>query len=197
MSLPHPQRFYADLTSDRLETIAAALLDIRFNTIREMDSPYDDAYTRETPVFGRSRNKLIEMCRSGKYDWLTLASPAMDITFRIGQIPCRFFRDDHEAPKKAGFFKRNHVDDLFGVDEEHPVMWRFIVERAMTDEDEDRVFFNGYNAFQEKVSEWVYASAGPVLHSVGSETPPAREIPPAQVDVREDEAGRNATAQHE
>lgn len=194
MSLPHPQHFYADLTSERLETIAAALLDIRFNTIRELDSPYDDAYTRETPVFGRSRNKLIEMCRGGEYGWLTLASPAMDITFRIGQVPCRFFRDDHEAPEKAGFFKRNNVDDLFEPDESHPVMWRFIVERALTDDDEDRVFFNGYNVFQEKVSEWMYASAGPVLHSVGSETPPAREIPPAQIGVREDEAGQNAAA---
>lgn len=197
MSLPHPQHFYADLTSERLEIIAAALLDIRFNTIRELDSPYDDAYTRETPVFGRSRNKLIEMCRSGEYEWLTLASPAMDITFRIGQVPCRFFRDDHEVPKKNGFFKRNHVDDLFEIDDEHPVIWRFIVEKALTEEDEDRVFFSGYNAYQEKVSEWMYASACPVLHSVDSETPPAREIPPAQVDVREDEAGRNAEAQNE
>lgn len=197
MSLPHPQHFYADLTSERLETIAAALLDIRFNAIRELDSPYDDTYTRETTVFGRSRNKLIDMCWSEDCDWLTLASPAMDITFRIGQVPCRFFRDDHEAPEKAGFFKRNHVDDLFETDENHPVMWRFIVEKALTEEDEDRVFFNGYNAFQEKVSEWMYASASPVLHSVDSETPPARDIPPAQVDVREDEAGQNAEALNE
>ncbi|MBB3103781.1 hypothetical protein [Azomonas macrocytogenes] len=197
MSLPHPQHFYADLTSERLETIAAALLDIRFGAVRELDSPYDDTYTRETTAFGRSRNKLIEMCKSGEHDWLTLASPAMDITFRIGQVPCRFFRDDHEAPEKAGFFKRNHVDDLFEIDDNHPVMWRFIVEKALTDEDEDRVFFSGYNAYQEKVSEWMYASSSPVLHSVDSETPPAREIPPAQVDVREDEAGQHDKAQNE
>jgi len=194
MSLPHPQQYYADLTSDRLEVIASMLLEIRFNTLRELDSPYDDSYTRETTVFGRSRNSLISMCLGKSLDWLTLASSAMDITFRIGVVPCRFFRDDHEAPEKAGFFKRNHVDDLFELDESHPVVWRFIVERALTEEDEDRVFFSGYNAFQEKVSEWGYSVVGSVLRSVDNVTPPARDIPAARVDVRDDEAAEQAKA---
>lgn len=90
MSSRHPSSFFPDLTDERLAKIAELLLDIRFNTLREMDSPYDDSYTREATVFGRSRNLLIEQCLSRRYSWLSLANPGMDVTFRIGSVPCRF-----------------------------------------------------------------------------------------------------------
>lgn len=183
MSLPHPSAFYAELTDDRLTTIAELLLDIRFNTRRELNSEHDDSYTRETTTFGRSRNALIQLCQSGRFDWLTLASPGMDVTFFIGNVPCRFFRDDPETPSKKGFFRRNQVDDLFAEDDQQPVMWRFIVERAMTEEDEDRAFFIGYNAYQDEVSTWAYASSATILHSVDKDTPPATELLSPDVDV--------------
>lgn len=197
MHLPHPQTFHSDLTSERLEIIASSLLDVRFRTIRELDSPLDDHYVRESAVFGRSRNKLIQLYKSKEHDWLGLTSPGMDVTICIGSVPCRFFRDDHENPKKPGFFKRDYVNDLFGVDDSLPVVWLFIVERALTEEDEDRVFFIGYNAFREKVSEWKYGSSAPILHSVGRDTPLPTDIPPAPVGVPEEDAGYNAEAQNE
>lgn len=165
--------------------IAERLLDVRYSTLREMDSPYDDAYTREATVFGRSRNMLIELSLSGVHDWLTLASPAMDVTIAIGRVPCRFFRDDPESPDKANFFKRNAVDDLFSLDENAPVMWRFVVEKAMTEDDEDRVFFIGYNVYQEKVSQWAYGASDAILHAVDDFTPPAKDIPPAAIEIRD------------
>ncbi|MBI6923344.1 hypothetical protein JET66_01590 [Pseudomonas putida] len=197
MTYRHPSSFYPDLTDDRLAKIAEPLLDIRYSTIREMASPFDDTYTQETAVFGRSRNMLIQLCMGGKYDWLSLASPGMDVTFRIGNVPCRFFRDDPELPGKPGFFKRNAVDDLFSPDENDPVMWRFVVERALTEDDEDRVFLIGYNAFQEKISQWAYGSSGPILHSVDSDVPKAKELPPAAVEVREDTVRKDRDAQNE
>lgn len=197
MTYRHPSSFYPDLTDDRLAKIAEPLLDIRYSTIREMASPFDDTYTQETAVFGRSRNMLIQLCMGGKYDWLSLASPGMDVTFRIGNVPCRFFRDDPELPGKPGFFKRNAVDDLFSPDENDPVMWRFVVERALTEDDEDRVFLIGYNAFQEKISQWAYGSYGPILHSVDSDVPKAKELPPAAVEVREDTTRKDRDAQNE
>ncbi len=197
MSSRHPSSFFPDLTDERLAKIAELLLDIRFNTLREMDSPYDDSYTREATVFGRSRNLLIEQCLSRRYSWLSLANPGMDVTFRIGSVPCRFFRDDPENPDKKGFFKRNAVDDLLAEDDSTPVMWRFVVERALTDEDEDRVFFIGYNVYQDKVSQWTYGASGPVLHSVDHETPASRELQPAEVDVRDDSIEKSDKAQSE
>lgn len=184
----HPAAFYPELSDDRLRVIAVELLDMRYSTFREMNSPFDDNYTRETAVFGRSRNMLIDLALNGQHDWMSLKHAAMDVTFNIGQVPCRFFRDDPNSPEKAGFFKRNAVDDLFAMDEQHPVMWRFVVEKALAEDDEDRVFFVGYNVYQEKVSEWMYQASAPTLHAVDKDVPVAAEIPPAFVDVREDDS---------
>ena len=184
----HPAVFYPELSDDRLCVIAVKLLDMRYSTFQEMNSPFDDNYTRETAVFGRSRNMLISMALGSQYDWISLKHAGMDITFNIGQVPCRFFRDDHNGPEKAGFFKRNAVDDLFATDDQHPVMWRFVVERALTEDDEDRVFFIGYNVYQEKISEWMYRASTPTLHAVDKEVPAAVEIPQAFVDVHTDDS---------
>jgi hypothetical protein len=186
----HPKNFRPELTDDRLSVVATSLLDVRYATIREMNTQFDDNYTRETAVFGRSRNMLIQLAQNGKYDWLSLKHAGMDITFVIGEVPCRFFRDDPESPDKLGFFKRNAVDDLFSTDDQEPVMWRFVLEKAMTEDDEDKVFFLGYNVYQEKVAEWEYSASTAALHSVDKDTPSAIEIPPASVEVRDDQSDK-------
>ena len=196
MGSVHPTTFYPELSDDRLRVIAVKLLDVRYSTFREMNSPFDDNYTRETAVFGRSRNMLIELALGSQYSWMSLKHAAMDVTFNIGQVPCRFFRDDPNSPEKAGFFKRNAVDDLFAIDEQHPVMWRFVVDKALTEDDEDRVFFIGYNVYQEKVCEWMYRGSTPTLHTVDQEIPVAAEIPPATVDVREERSSANVNEAH-
>ncbi len=179
-----PSQFFPELEDSRLRVIAEALLDQRYATLRDLVSPYDDSYTRESTVFGRSRNLLIEMA-GGKYHWLTLKHAGMDVTVAIERVPCRFFRDDPDNPEKAGFYKRNAVDQLFDVDETKPVVWRFVIEQAMTEEDEDRVHFIGYNAFQEKVSQWMFRPSRPTMHAVDQDIPPSTILPPVQVDVRD------------
>jgi hypothetical protein len=186
MSSKIPSTFYPELSDDRLRIVAVKLLDIRHSTIREMNSEFDDNYTRETAVFGRSKNMLIALAQSNQYEWMSLKNAGMDVTFKINRVPCRFFRDDPNSPEKLGFFKRNAVDDLFEMDEQHPVMWRFVVEKALTEDDEDRAFFVGYNVFQEKVAEWMYRASSPMLHTIDHEVPASAEILPAPVDVRED-----------
>ena len=132
MSLKHPALYYPELSDYALQSIAEALLDVRFSTYREMNSRFDDNYTRETAVFGRSKNMLIEMALERRFG-TTLLHAGMDVTFKVGEVPCRFFRDDPSSPEKAGFFKRNAVDGLFSIDDQHPVLWRFIVEKALTE----------------------------------------------------------------
>lgn len=197
MTSAHPVTFYPELSDDRLRAIAVKLLDLRYSTFREMSSEFDDNYTRETSVFGRSKNMLIQMAMSGQYDWMSLKHAAMDVTFNIGQVPCRFFRDDPNSPGKAGFFRRNLVDDLFATDERHPVMWRFVVDKALTEDDEDRVFFVGYNVYQEKISEWLYQASAPTLHSVDQNMPAAAVLLPASVDVRDDQPGEQQVPKDE
>ncbi|MCY4754887.1 hypothetical protein [Pelomonas aquatica] len=186
MSVFHPAHFYAELTDDRLRLLAEELLNVRYATIGLLDSPYDDNFTRESAVFGRCKNMLTAKALSRRYDWLTLAHAGMDVTINIGRVPVRYFRDDPNAPEKAGFFKRNATDCLFEDEAGAPVMWRFVVERALTGEDEDQVHFVGYNIFHEKVSLWTYRPSTPMLHSIDSDVPPTVNIPPAAVELLED-----------
>ena len=188
MKLPPPSSFYSELSADRLRIIADALLDLRYETIQQMSTEHDDNYTRETAVFGRCRNMLIGLARSGRYSWFSLSHAGMDFTTNIGTVPCRYFKDDPDHPEKGGFFKRNAVDDMFAIDDKEPVIWRFVVEMALTDQDEDRVVFAGYNVYQEKVSEWILDVPTPALHSVDKQIPPSTDIPPVRVDVRENKA---------
>jgi hypothetical protein len=179
-----PTDFYPDLTNDRLRTVAVALLDMRYSTLREMNSPFDDNYTREAVVFGRQRNMLINMARDEHHPWMALSHAGMDVTFRIGSVPCRFFTDDSDSPQKHGFFRRNAVDDLFDSDDQTPVLWRFVIERSFGEQAEDQVFFVGYNLYQEKTAQWVYRASTPTLHSVDDVVPPSVDLQPAPVALR-------------
>lgn len=186
MATPHPEQYYPDLSDARLRVIATALMDVRSRTLAELSTELDCNYVRESAAFGRSRNMLIQLCQSGQHDWLSLKHAGMDVTFGIGSVPCRFFRDDAESPEKAGFFRRNGVDDLFADDDERPVMWRFVVEKAFNEEDEDRVLFAGYNVYQEKVAEWQYRDSMPTLHAVDDFVPPSTLLPKVSIDLRDD-----------
>lgn len=194
MSLPAPWTFHPAFAQNRLEVIAEALLNLRHQTLRELHSEYDDNYTREAVVFGRSRNLLINMALYGRLGWFSLLNPAMDVTVAIDNLPVRFFRDDPDRPEKQGFFKRNAVDDLFEPEEGRPVMWRFVVERAETQYDEDQVHFVGFNVFQEKVSQWIYRAGASTVHGVNAAVPKAAELGAPVVDLRDDEQGRSDAA---
>lgn len=187
IDLPHPNTFFPQLTNERLATIAGPLLDVRFTTLREMTSPYDDRYTRETATYGRQRNMLIDLARSGSHDWLAVTHVGMDVTGTLAGIPFRFFTDDPRSPQKDGFFKRNRADDLFAPNDTQPVIFRFVIEPALTEEDEDRLYLIGYNVFQEPVCEWEHRPGFSTIHAVGGRAPPSAPIAPADVQVRENE----------
>jgi len=186
MNSKPPSFFHSCLTTERLTIIAEHILDMRFNTLREMDSVDDDAYTRGTTTFGRTRNSLIRLCNSKKYSWLTLVHSGMDVTCCIDGIPFRFFQDNPNNPKKEGFFKRNEADSLFPIDDTEPLIWRFVIEQALTEEDEDKVFFVGYNAYQEIVSQWSHDAPRAILHSIDKEVPLSKELSSANIEIRKD-----------
>lgn len=169
--LIEPWQSRPDLTEIRLRIIAEGLLNVRHDTYAELATPLDDNYSRACATFGRQRQYLLQLALSKRYDWLGLASPAMDLTINIGTTPIRFFTDDHANPKKRGYFRRNEVDQLFSTDDNEPVIFRFVVEPALTSEDEDQVFLLGHNAHQELVVEWQYRPVATILHAVDSSEP--------------------------
>lgn len=179
-----PWQAHEDLTEQRLSIIAEGLLNVRHDTYAELATKLDDNYIRGCATFGRQRQWLMQLAKSGQYDWLTLASPAMDLTVNIGSIPVRFFTDEHDSPKKPGYFKRNEVDQLFDTDDTKPVMFRFVVEPAATADDEDRVFFIGHNVVQEQVVEWQYRPRATVIVPVEPQTPMPVVQSEVEVDIK-------------
>ena len=189
MQYPHPSTFFVDLIDERLKIIAEKMLDVRYQTIRQMDTEFDDNYTRECPVYGRTRNMLIALAQSKNLPWLNVKCMGMGVDISVGNVKCKFFRDDLANPEKAGFFKRDNYLSLFEEEEQDnvPLLWRFVIERALTEEDEDQVYFVGYNKFNEKVSMWHYDGGTTPLYAVDPVIPLAVNMQAAEILVREED----------
>lgn len=180
--MAHPTDFHSALTDARLSVVAECLLDVVFDTEMDLSSPLDDRYTRGTTTFGRSRNAIIRLCRLGTHSWLNLVHSGQDVTFQIEGVPCRFFADDPSNPRKPGFFRRNVCDQLFAMDANEPVIFRFVVDKPDSEGEEVEVFFVGYDAGWTEVLRWQHSRSAPLLMSVDTTLPP--EVPMAPVQVR-------------
>jgi hypothetical protein len=167
-----PWEFTPQLSEDRLTIVSKELLKVLDQTFELLTTSLDDNYTRGTCTFGRQKNRVIELCMEGGYNWLKLTNPGMDVTFEIEGIPIRFFADDPENPKKPGFFRRNSVDQLFAPVDTTPTVWRFVVEKPEFEGEGARIHFVGYNQLEEILSLWTYGNdRTTVLHST-DDTPP-------------------------
>jgi hypothetical protein len=180
---PYPWFFYPELSEERLTVIAEELLNVMDMTYSQLSSSLDDNYTRGTCTFGRQRQMLIALCLSGKYPWLQLTHPGMDVTFNIENIPVRFFADDPDNPKKPGFFRRNVVDQLFEPQLTTPTLHRFVVEKPEFEGEGARVHFIGTNALDEIVSKWSYGEGRVALLQGIGDTQPA-SVPIALDPIR-------------
>lgn len=180
MAAKQPWEFKQALTEDRLNFLAKQFWEIYYGVESLLATDDDCNYGRGALFFGRSRQRLINL--SFAHDWLKLTNPGMDITLEIQGVPFRFFRDDHDSPKKKGFWRRNDSDQLFAPNEEEPVMFRFIVERPISEDDSLEVHFIGYSSLGEPVCEWRYGAVH-VLRAVDQDRPQAVEQKPAPVDL--------------
>ena len=170
------------LSEDRLNRLARVFLDVYYG-VHELLSTEDDCnYGRGALIFARSRQRLINLALSGQCSWLKVTNPGMDVTLEIDGVPFRFFRDDHDTPKKKGFWRRNDSDQLFASDDATPVLFRFIVENPVQEDDEPEIYFLGFNAQGVQVFDWRYGHV-PVMHVVDDETPGAVKMEPAQVGL--------------
>jgi hypothetical protein len=178
-----PWDFHSQLSEPRLRVIASTLLDVLYETELELSTPLDDAYTRGSTAFGRQRNAIVQLCLGGQHPWLRLTNAAMDITFEIEGIPCRFFADDPDHPKKPGYWRRNDADQLFPVTPGTPEIFRFIVEKATSSSEEAEVHFVGYDAAQQEAFRWRFSSSVPTLTATDATLPPEVDLPPARAKL--------------
>lgn len=196
MSAKQPWELKSSLTEDRLNFLGKQFWEVYYGVDSLLNTADDCNYGRGALFFGRSRQRLINLGLKDEIDWLKLTNPGMDVTLEIdNSIPFRFFRDDHDNPKKKGFWRRNDSDQLFAPNDQEPVIFRFIVQRPLNDDEELEIYFIGYNALEEAVCEWRYGQV-PILRSVDQglpHLPNEVEQQPASVDIPQEDVERNTT----
>ncbi|WP_020161259.1 hypothetical protein [Methylobacter marinus] len=180
-----PVFFNSDLKADRLNFISRLLLDARYSALNDANTELDDNYCKGTLAFGRQRQAIIQACLKKQYPWLTVSHAGTDVIFKIGSVIVRFFTDNSRHPRKPRVLIPTVAEStqlgIFEPSSNEVVLWRFIVEKAMNDEDVDTVYFIGINEFNEIICRWTYEGSVPVLHSIDDSTPHEKELPPASV----------------
>jgi hypothetical protein len=189
--LPLPVHYHPDLTHDRLEIVASALLDEFLKTVDDLSSDADDNYTRGCASFGRQKNRIKQLALAGTYPWLQLMNSTNDLVFKIGGVPCRFSSDDPNSPKKDAILTFNHYQASFFDEiesDDKPCRYCFIVDTKSIDDMEPSVVFVGFDATGNAKCQWE-SGAIRTFQTVGSpSTPKAVEITKPSVKPKQSSA---------
>lgn len=183
-SLTTPEEISTELSSDRLSVVAELMLDVLAQAIAATSTQYDCAYSRGALSWAWIKNALLALARSNVHGWLTIRHAGNDLVVGIGTYPVRFFIDDHENPRKPRVLTPTEGEAYqlpfdFGTQSDAtPMLWRFIVERALTDDDENRVFFVGYNVIGEVVAKWEFTDSVRAFRATDDTVPAAAQLPP-------------------
>ena len=178
--LPQPIHYHSDLTHERLLIVAELLLDEYNKTLDDLSSETDDNYTRGCASFGRQKNRIKQSVLANTYPWLQIMNSTNDLVFKIGSIPCRFSNDNPNSPKKKAVLTANRYQMSFFDEiesDEMPCRFCFIIDDEGFGEDEPKVVFIGYDAYDLAKCQWE-SGAIRTLHNVNPTDIPA----PIEID---------------
>ncbi|EGR2722892.1 hypothetical protein HJ201_24190 [Vibrio parahaemolyticus] len=193
-----------ELQEEHLEFVSKRMLQIVEMTLQSNSSEYDDNYTFETSIFGRTRQLFFKLAEDKSIPWLTIASKTMDYVPKICTIPVRVFKDDPSNPKKGKVFFKNDCeqsqltlfDDLEGNSID--LTWRLFIQAPATVEDtgneledlEDdyRVVLVGYDSITKQMkSVWQSNStARHVPYPVEDALPAPAEVKKVEIEPLRD-----------
>ena len=147
-----PWDFSAELSEERLNIIGNLLSEIYNNSAEEHRQLGDTAYVIGTVCFGRAHDTLLNL---KGYDWYQVTRTSFDLTFEIGGVPCRFFSTSDPDNPKAKVYNRNPQDSLFPETETEPCLWRFLIQKPISEEfDQYEVFFVGFDIHHNIRAQW-------------------------------------------
>lgn len=201
MTAGHPSDYHSDLTEDRLNIIAATMLQMVNLTYDTNTTEFDDRWGLGTVIFSRVKNVLGMMARDKEYPWLRLARSGMAITPTIGNVPFRFATDDPKAPKKLHILQQNdeemqQMELAFyeGHSDTQPenLKWRWYIEKGHSELDTPRVSFVGLGCLtNEPVCTWSYDGEVPDIYAMDPrhkeaviQSEPAVKLPAATVKIK-------------
>ncbi|BDB30632.1 hypothetical protein Tamer19_47430 [Cupriavidus sp. TA19] len=199
MNLPLPDHFHAALAADRLSIIGDMLIAEHFSTATDLQSEFDDGYSRGCTRFARQKNRLRSVALSGEYDWLQLLHAGNDLVFSIGGIPCRFTTDDPSNPTKPAVLSVTPVQQSFfdAVDgDDEPCKFCFILDGGYEEAEDPRVVFLGEDIRGQVRCQWI-SNATKALHIVAANTPPAKDVGRAPVGPKRADSDSDTAANSE
>lgn len=192
--LASPSELSDELSPQRLGVIAQLMLDVLHKALIDTSTEHDCAYSRGALSWARIKNALMQLIASRRHPWLGLKHGGNDLVIGIGPHPVRFFLDDHLNPRKPRVLNPTDGEMLqleLGLPttgDQSVDLWRFIVERALTEDDEHRVYFVGYNRVREVVAQWQYTDSVRSFFAVDEYIPAAAELAPIDLTPIYEEA---------
>ena len=193
MSKSYPWDYHPHLTEDRLQAVAAMLVDGRHAALERYDEEAGDSgWTHGCRAFQFCRHRVLRAIDSGDLPWLTAIDRSLQLIFKIGEVPVRIYKGEAEEPTdrtmRQSFVELRQLEILFPEhDEGRDLAYRFAVE---TDIDGSvlAVKFVGLRG-ESTILNWVVpfdnsAFAG----TVGRAATQSVELTPPIVGVRVDRA---------
>ena len=175
-----PSVFEPQLTNEVLEYFAIPMLEIYYDVHSILNSENDDNYTRGTAIFGRTYEQFKKLIASQDCPVkVHLKDGTFRFIFQIGYAQIGFCKGSSTDPKSLKLIKYTPTNyDLFQMDDNQPVIWKFILNEPKTDDDEAFVEFVGFNLATVPVAYWRSNDNldGNKLHLVDPITPESIEL---------------------
>ncbi|VEF38305.1 Uncharacterised protein [Stenotrophomonas maltophilia] len=205
-----PSAASPDLSDSRLEVVAGLMLEVLAKAAEATSTELDCAWTRAVLSWGWIKNALLLLAGSRTHDWLTIRHTGNDLIVGVGSVPVRFFIiADHSKPSKRRILSPTEAEAIqlsemsqssfagegFSVSG-MPTLWRFIVERAKSEDDESRVFFVGYDGYGNILAKWQFTESVRAFHSTDADIPRAAELAPIDLDAIYDPMEDQLDAEH-
>lgn len=127
----YPWDAHPDLTQERLQRLASAIVDVRDGVLLTHEPEKGD---RSWGFGCRSLERQIEAIRNiaNQDNWLSIVQDSRRFVFKIGQVPVRFYKGRATKPK-ANMLKQSYAELRqqqlafpFNVDQDW--IWRFAIE---------------------------------------------------------------------
>jgi len=206
--LESPFELCPELDEAFLDELSFMILKVVEMTMQNLNSNFDDNYTRETCIYGRVRQLFLQLARDASKPWLTVKSKTMDYVPSICNIPVRVFRDDPLNPKKKKVFFKNDCEqsqlalllDDFDTQLASQITWRLFIQAPESNlengeledlEDDFRVVLVGFSAMTGEIrSMWQSKSASrAVPYAIDAELPEANILERKPVKSKEVDTG--------
>lgn len=191
-----PFELCPELEEEYLEDLSKEILRVVELTMQSHNTSYDDRYTIETSIYGRTRQLFLQLGRDESRPWITVKSKTMDYVPSICNIPIRVFKDDPINPRKKKIFFRNNCEQnqLCLLFEEQDceyasqLTWRLFIQAPATFDDEGgeledleddfRIVLVGYNSSNGEIKAmWQSKSIANTLPvAINDELPTAKVV---------------------